>query len=71
MGPRTDAMLVWLAIMTPLTLLPVVLRFVNATCILAGPQGIKLASCRSRIRSKDLCTSVGSTSPEIMFRHEM
>lgn len=68
----TDAMLVWLANMTPLTLfsLPACLRLVSATWMLAGPHGIKLASCRSRIRRSDLCTSVGSTSPAMILRHE-
>lgn len=63
-------MLVWLAIMIPDTRFCDVLRFVSATWILAGPQGIKLASWRSRMRNNDLCTSVGSTSPEMIFRHD-
>ena len=32
---------------------------------------MKLASLRSRMRCKDLCTCVGSTSPWMMFRMEM
>jgi len=43
----TEAMLVWLASMSPLTRWLVVIygeRRVKATCIDAGPQGMKLAS---------------------------
>jgi hypothetical protein len=47
------------------------LLFVNATCILAGPHGMKVANLLSLIRSKLLCTSVGSTSPWITFKIEM
>ena len=38
-------------------------RFDSATWMLAGPHGMNVASLRSRIRSKLLCTCVGSTSP--------
>ena len=34
-----------------------------ATCILAGPHSMKLASLRSLMRCRLLCTCVGSTSP--------
>lgn len=55
----TEEMLVWLAIIRPLT------RWAegrygdfldNATWMLAGPQGMKLASLRSRILWRLLCT---------------
>ena len=36
--------------------------------MLAGPHGMKDARRRSRIRSRDLCTSVGSASPWMMLR---
>lgn len=55
----TDAILVWLASISPLTRWWVFtygdLR-VSATWIEAGPHGIKLASWRSRIRSRDWWT---------------
>ena len=34
----------------------------------AGPHSMKLASLRSRMRCRDLCTCVGSTSPWMMLR---
>jgi hypothetical protein len=55
-GPLTEAILVWLASIKPLTrwLAATYGDFrVKATCIEAGPQGMKLASCLSRIRSSD------------------
>mmetsp|Transcript_9266 Transcript_9266/g.32186 ORF Transcript_9266/g.32186 Transcript_9266/m.32186 type:complete len:217 (+) Transcript_9266:251-901(+) len=67
-------MLVWLASMRPLTRCAVCtygdLRL-NATWMLAGPQSMKLASLRSRMRCRLLCTCVGSTSPWMMFRMDM
>ena len=71
---RTDAMLVWFASMRPLTRWFVVTygeRRVSATWMEAGPHGMKLASWRSRMRSSDWWTSVGSTSPWMMLRMEM
>ena len=53
---RTDATLVWLASMSPLTRWLVCTygeRRVSATWIDAGPQGMKFASCRSRMRRSD------------------
>ena len=70
----TVAMLVWLASIRPLTrwLIGIYgLRLVRATWMLAGPQGIKVARRRSRIRRRLLWTSVGSTSPWITFNIEM
>ena len=56
---RTDEMLVWFANIRPLTRWFVVTygdRLVSATWIEAGPQGMKLAICRSRMRNKDWWT---------------
>ena len=66
--------LVWFASIIPDTLCGVSmygLRFERATYMLAGPQGMKLASFLSLIRCKDLCTCVGSTSPWMMFKIDM
>ena len=55
----TEEMLVWLAIMSPLTLWAEGRSgdFLDrATWMLAGPQGMKLASFRSRILCRLLCT---------------
>ena len=69
---RTDATLVWFANINPLT------RWfdwtygdlrVNATWIDAGPQGMKFANWRSRIRSRDWCT-YGQESPLSYKEHE-
>lgn len=43
----------------------------NVTWMLAGPHSMKLASFRSLILCKLLCTCVGSTSPWIIFRIEI
>lgn len=63
----TVDMLVWFASKRPLTRCGVWTygdRLDRATWMLAGPQGINWAIRRSRILCSDLCTSVGSTSPE-------
>ena len=67
-------MLVWLASINPLTLCAVCtygLFRLSATWMLAGAHSMKLASRRSRIRCRLLCTCVGSTSPWMMLRMEM
>ena len=67
-------MLVWFASIRPLTRWAMGmygLRLVSATWMLAGPHGMKVARRRSRMRSRLLCTSVGSTSPWMTLRMEM
>lgn len=67
-GALTEEMLVWLAIIRPLT------RWADgrygdfldkATWMLAGPQGMKLASLRSRILWRLLCTYSGAQNQSL------
>lgn len=55
----TEAMEVWFATMSPLTRFDCWvygLPLVRATCIDAGPHGMKEANCLSLILKRDLCT---------------